>query len=166
MLKKRDRHEKKGIKWFFDSIRKATKDVNFNAFNPVKDPFIGGMFYFRYPNPKTKERLKYWDAFPLVMPFSILPDGFIGLNFHYLSPDSRKKLLDALIGHKMKKSSRDYINISYKMLKGASKFPEYEKCVHRYLFSRIRSRLVKVGHDEWSNVVVLPLQQWRKGGLS
>lgn len=43
---KRDRHKKKGLEWFFNELRKATKDIDYNAYNPTSDPFIGGMFFF------------------------------------------------------------------------------------------------------------------------
>lgn len=162
-LLKRDRHHKKGIEWFFNEIRKASKDINYNSFNPTKDPFIGGLFYFSYPDPKTKDNLKYWDAFPLVIPFNIFPDGFIGLNLHYMKPDDRKKLISVLVGHRKKKSTRDYISITYKMLKTLTKVPDFSSCIHRYLNSRVKSRFVKVNIDEWENAVLLPLHKWKKG---
>lgn len=38
---KRERHKKKGLEWFFNELRKAAKDINYNAYNPAYDPFIG-----------------------------------------------------------------------------------------------------------------------------
>ena len=52
------------------------------------------MYMFKY-NPKTKEKLPYYDTFPLIMPLEIYKGGFLGINFHYLPPKIRKKLLES-----------------------------------------------------------------------
>ena len=43
----------------------------------------GRMSMFFY-DPKFKNRLPYYDTFPLVLPLETMRGGFIGLNFHYL----------------------------------------------------------------------------------
>ena len=53
---------------------KVTVRPNFGTMN---------LFYYR---PKTPQRLKYYDIFPLVIPMGRrLNNGFVGINFHYLS---------------------------------------------------------------------------------
>ncbi len=157
----RSKESKAGISWFFKEIKKAATDFKYNAFNPTKDPFIGGLFFFLY-DPKYKETLPYWDKFPLVIPFGVEADSFIGLNLHYLPINDRKKLLDFLLKQKTKKSNRQYMSISYSLLKAAAQTDHYKPCVKRYLKSHLRSRLVKVDQAEWENVAVLPVQQFQK----
>src|SRR6056300_1160522 len=61
-----------------------------------KDSTIIGKMYFYFYDPKTKERMKYYDNFPLVIPVEEYKDGFLGLNLHYIHPKSRINLLDKL----------------------------------------------------------------------
>ena len=56
---------------------------------------LGKMYFFTY-NPKWKKELPWYDTFPLVFPIKTYSDGFLGLNFHYLSPKERAVLMDQL----------------------------------------------------------------------
>src|SRR5690348_3007714 len=83
---------------------------NFQGMRQTLYPVGGAMYLFRY-NPKTKETLPYYDTFPLVIPVKLLPDGFHGLNLHYLPPMLRAKLMMALMDNYMsKQKSRLAIN--------------------------------------------------------
>ena len=62
----------------------------------LRDSSIVGKMYFYYYDPKTKDKLKYYDRFPLVIPIETYPDGFLGLNLHYIHPKHRLILLDKL----------------------------------------------------------------------
>lgn len=157
----RSKESKAGISWFFKEIKKASTDFKYNTFNPVKDPFIGGLFFFVY-SPKYKDKLPYWDKFPLVIPFGIESDSFIGLNLHYLPSAERLKLLSFLQKNKAKKTTRQYMSISYSVLKAAAHTDLFKPCIHRYLKSHLRSRLVKVDSESWDKVAVLPTQQFQK----
>ena len=57
----------------------------------LNSPSSGRLNMFFY-NPKTKDVLPYYDTFPLVLPLQYAPSGFLGCNFHYLSPGIRFKL--------------------------------------------------------------------------
>ena len=64
---------------------KTTARPNFGMMN---------LFYYR---PKGAEKLSYYDVFPLVIPMGKrLNNGFVGLNFHYLSVPQRWLLLERL----------------------------------------------------------------------
>lgn len=45
----RSKESKAGLTWFFKEIKKSASDFKYNTFNPVKDPFIGGLFFFYVP---------------------------------------------------------------------------------------------------------------------
>ena len=51
------------------------------------------MFFY---DPKFKQRLPYYDTFPLVLPLEPMKGGFIGLNFHYLPYGARFNFLQQL----------------------------------------------------------------------
>ena len=55
-----------------------------------------GMMNLYWYKPLNAARLKYYDLFPLVIPFKKHRNGFTGLNFHYLSVPMRLDLLERL----------------------------------------------------------------------
>ena len=59
---------------------------------------VGNMYMFQY-DPKYRQTLPYYDAFPLVIITGARPGGFIGMNLHYLPAMLRAKLLDAILGN-------------------------------------------------------------------
>ena len=70
--------------------RQAARDAVANSFvsetrNAFDQSCIGKLFFYRY-DAKTKEKLEYWDMFPIVIPFSIHVNGWTGMNLHYLNP--------------------------------------------------------------------------------
>ena len=58
---------------------------------------LGKMYMYIY-DAKHKDKLPYYDAFPLVIMLGPAERGFYGLNLHYLPPVVRAKLLDAVLG--------------------------------------------------------------------
>ena len=56
-------------------------------------PKYGVMNLFGY-DPKHKDKLPYYDVFPMIMLIGVEKDTFLGLNFHYLPPKLRAILLD------------------------------------------------------------------------
>ena len=48
-------------------------------------------------SPKLRNKLPYYDTFPLVLPLKNYNNGFLGLNFHYLPYALRLRLLDAAV---------------------------------------------------------------------
>ena len=59
-----------------------------------RTPAFGSLNMFVY-SPKLRNKLPYYDTFPLVLPLKRYKDGFLGLNFHYLPYALRARLLDA-----------------------------------------------------------------------
>ena len=89
------------IKWFRQKLsqlqsvnrRGILKDPNMVKKNR---PRVGSMYMYFY-DPKTRETLPYYDAFPLVVMVEPAPGGFYGINLHYLPPVLRAKMLDGLL---------------------------------------------------------------------
>lgn len=125
--------------------------------------FIGDMISFVY-DPKTKAKLPYYDTFPLVFPIDLKPDGFLGINLHYLPPNYRLVLLTALytLRNNTNMDQTTRLNISYNILRGASQFRYYQPCIKRYLSGHIRSKRLVISPDQWAMVVSLPTARFVK----
>jgi hypothetical protein len=147
---------------------RPSKQSLMNDMNRLREGTIIGKMYFYFYDPKTKDSLPYYDRFPLVIPIERYPDGFLGLNLHYLHPKRRIILLDKL---STILNNRDYdettrFRISYDFLKRASKIYEATPCIKRYLSSHVQSRFLEITADEWDIAVMLPVESFAKASAS
>jgi len=133
------------------------------AENLTAKSVLGKMYFYSY-NPKWKDKLPWYDRFPLVFPIERYPDGFLGLNFHYLSPKDRAILMDQLKGFASNKAFDETtkLRLTYNMLKGFSKIKRAKPTVHRYLTSKVNSKFVLVNADEWEVALFLPVERFAK----
>lgn len=122
---------------------------------------IGRMYLFSY-DPKTKEKLPYYDTFPLVFPFSRAEGGFYGINMHYLPHMLRAKLMDALLltANNSKFDDSTKLKISYNILNNASKYRYFKPCVKHYLNNHVQSRFLWIPSDQWNKALFLPLERF------
>ena len=88
--------------WYRQAAGKLTSNITPGVFEKRTDSArkvstmeYGYMYAFRY-DPKMKKELPYYDTFPLIFPVKMESDGFLGINFHYLPPVLRAKLMNAL----------------------------------------------------------------------
>ena len=132
-----------------------------------QNPLIGSMNMFFY-DPKTKDKLPYYDSFPLTIIVDGAPGGFTGLNLHYLPMTLRAKFLDALLNIASDKKYDDNtkFNLSYSMMKRASGMKYFKPCFKRYLTSNVRSRFARVPAPEWEIATFLPTQDFQKSSAS
>tara|TARA_B100000614_G_scaffold148972_1_gene132199 strand:- start:254 stop:763 length:510 start_codon:yes stop_codon:yes gene_type:complete len=119
---------------------KITGRVNFGALN---------MFIY---DPKLKNKLPYYDTFPLVLPIENYRDGFLGINFHYLPYALRARLL-----------SRLDPNANYSALKNVRLV---KPTLKRYLNSNVRSRFRKLEEEDFMTAIMLPVQRFKKSSAS
>ena len=119
---------------------KITGRVNFGALN---------MFIY---DPKLKNKLPYYDTFPLVLPIERYRDGFLGINFHYLPYALRARLI-----------SRLDPNANYSALKNVRLV---KPTLKRYLNSNVRSRFRKLEEEDFMTAIMLPVQRFRKSSAS
>ena len=119
---------------------KITGRVNFGALN---------MFIY---DPKLKNKLPYYDTFPLVLPIERYRDGFLGINFHYLPYALRAQLL-----------SRLDPNANYSALKNVRLV---KPTLKRYLNSNVRSRFRKLEEEDFMTAIMLPVQRFRKSSAN
>jgi hypothetical protein len=156
--------------WLHKTIAKATLPANVRGNSLLRDKtrqafqIQPGKLYFYIYDPKTKDKLPYYDKFPLVLPFEFYPDGFLGLNFHYIRPHSRVLLLNKLYETTNNNDFDDTtkIQVSYSLLKGASRYAEFQPCLKRYLLSHIRSQFIEIQSNDWEIAAMLPVDNFVK----
>jgi hypothetical protein len=117
------------------------------------------MYFFSY-DPKTKDKLAFYDTFPLVIPVEQYADGFLGLNLHYIHPRERMVLLDKMddIASDQSYSMNTRLRINYNYLRAATKAFEARPCIKKYLYKQIKSRFVEIFADEWDIACMLPME--------
>jgi hypothetical protein len=129
---------------------------------------IGGLCQFYY-DPKTKETIKYYDTFPLVIPLHMKngangEPGFLGLNLHYLPPLMRASFLDKLSDFAVYNKSNEIarLKVTYDILAATSRYKEFKPCIKHYLNSQIRSDIMGIRPGEWETAIFLPTAQFKK----
>lgn len=127
----------------------------------VGRPEVGSMYMFIY-DPKTKDKLPYYDRFPLVLPYEDAKGGFYGLNLHYLPYMLRGQLLGQLMTTASDRTigPDTVMRYSWNVLRSASRFPAVKPTVKRYLYTHIKSRILKVNPEDWRTAIFLPVEQF------
>lgn len=124
---------------------------------------LGKMYFFFY-DAKHKRTLPYWDRFPLTIPIHYYDNGFLGINLHYLHPNTRglflSKLAELASDNRMNEKTK--MQLTYGLLKGASKLREFRPCIKRYLYSHMRSRALMISAADWMPAIFLPVAQFEK----
>jgi hypothetical protein len=132
-----------------------------------KDVTVIGKMYFFYYDPKFKKILPIYDRFPLVFPIEGYPDGFLGLNLHYLSIEERQFLLNLLqsFSNNKKYDETTRLKLSYDLLtKSKTILGAIRPCIKRYLFGHVQSPFIEIHAHEWDKVIELPVELFvRKG---
>lgn len=136
----------------------------------VNQQSIGRMFLFYY-DPKTKAKLPYYDAFPLILLVDMHDDGFTGLNLHYVHPLVRIKILEALVKNvSLTHLETDFLQrtveskqiaMNYRILKESAQYPMVKPCFKKYLSSHVRSNFMYIDPTEWPKVVLLPVERFK-----
>jgi len=162
-LKDLQGNKMKSASWYRNAVSlitdKSSPSELFASGKLLGRPSAGRMSMFFY-DPKHKNRLPYWDTFPLVLPLEPMPKGFIGLNFHYLPYGARFAFLQQLQRYATngKFDSSTRIQASYQQVKSN----KYVKAsIHRYLWSHVRSNFLRVNVDEMALAAYLPVAQFQ-----
>jgi len=153
----------KSTQWFRDKIKEFGTPKSADLIRDGKRtsvPTFGILNMFVY-DPKLKDKLPYYDTFPLVLPIEEYNNGFLGINLHYLSMPMRLRLLDRLVDYsnnnKFDESTR--LRVDYSKLKRVDLI---KPCLKRYLAGHVRSKFRKVEADEFMIATLLPVQRFKK----
>ena len=144
----------------FKTIVNRIKKVSEDSRVLSAKPRVGHMYTYLY-DPKTKDKLPYYDIFPLIIVVDYAKDGFYGINFHYLTVQDRIKLLQLVAPMNTKSKNMRKIQISYGMLKALSN-SIWKPTFKRYLFSHMKTKIVEMPVKDWKDCVKLPVVGFRK----
>ena len=154
--------------WFRKRVQRLTR---VNRDQLMREPEVtrrathsyGGMFMYFY-DPKHKDKLPYYDRFPLTIPVEPAKGGFRGINLHYLPPVLRAKFLDALLGitNNKKYDESTKFNLTYRLLNSSRNMRYFKPCFKHYLLNHVKSRFAEVPAPEWEIATFLPTAQWEK----
>ena len=137
---------------------KTTKRPNFGTMN---------LFYYK---PKTPQRLRYFDVFPLVIPMGKrLNNGFVGINFHFLSVPQRWALLERLQAFQTsslldafdaEEGAGDVVSLFWSQIKSIR---GVRPIVRRYLTEQVNSAFLRIEISEMLIAVSLPVERFYEG---
>ena len=138
--------------------QKVTVRPNFGTMN---------LFYYR---PKGAAKLPYYDIFPLVIPIGRrLNDGFVGINFHYLSVPQRWLLLERLSMFQVpseldafdtEEGAGDVMALFWSKIRRKR---GVKPIVRRYLTKNIKSRFLKIELSEMLIALAIPMERFYTG---
>lgn len=158
---------KKSKTWFDQQIllmtrQRITPQKLFSHTSRLKTFIMPGHMYMFTYDAKYKDSLPYWDKFPLVLPFRKMPDGFYGINLHYLPYQLRAKLLDTLMifANNDKLDATTRLKYSWQMVDGAAKFAPIKPCVKHYLNDHIQSPFLHITSNDWATALMLPVERF------
>lgn len=150
----------KSMEWMKERTQKISQDiVESKSIKTESRAQWGNIYQFVY-RAKHRNKLKYYDAFPMMIVLERYSDGFLGINLHYLPPTLRFVLMDQL--WKFVSSPTGELDedtqflLRYNMLKSLSGRKLYKPCIKRYLNKQIRSPLYKIPADKWNLAMILP----------
>ena len=155
----------RSVQWYQTNVKQLSNlrpnKLMANTPQLVNKIMPGKMYMFFY-DAKLKDKLPYWDMFPLVLPFKILPDGFLGINLHYLPYGARFKLLGILSDYanndKMDQSTK--LLLSWKVLNSSSRLNMIKPCVKHYLKDQLQSRFLQINYPDWVIASQLPVERF------
>lgn len=134
------------LQWFQTNvrdIRRTPSSLMKENQNFVTRFELGKMYMFMY-EAKRKDKLKYYDYFPVTICLKRYATGFMGINLHYLSPRYRALLMDGLYEFYREIEDESYFQIRYPSVKSISKLRWAKPCIKQYQYPYIDSRIVEV----------------------
>jgi len=149
--------------WFRDKIKEFGQPCALDLIRDGKQkrtPFFGRLNMFFY-DPKLKTKLPYYDTFPLVLPLERYPDGFLGINFHYLPINLRIRLLDRMVdfSNNTEFDESTTLDVDYTGVKGIRLV---KPTLKRYLSGRVKTNFRRIDADEFTVATLLPVQRFKK----
>jgi hypothetical protein len=169
------------LRWFMDYIRKNVTQAKFQVLKAgskqVHRIRPGFIYTYNY-DPKLKATLPYYDTAPLVLVTSVTPNGWYGINFHYLPARMRMliftELLSVMNNDKMDESTR--LKASWakalQLSKAVNGTRGMENSIKQYLDDHVVGLTWQVLPEYWEQALFLPTQRfmgapartvWRRG---
>lgn len=148
----------KSAKWFSETIKNNVRG------HKVTRPEAGKLYAYIY-DAKHKDTLQYWDKYPLIIYLGLGKHNLMyGLNLHYIPPKARQQFLEELLKQYANTptiTNSTKLKIDWSKVKG---FAGADQMIKAYIPGNIKGSLVEIKPSDWSNVVLLPLQQFMSKG--
>lgn len=159
---------KKSLAWFDEQVKILGNRVSKNSLMQGKNKtsvIIPGKMYFYYYDPIGKDKLPYYDIFPLVLPFNRDAETFTALNFHYLPVKVRVVLMKNLLDFASDKRMDDKTKIqtAWQYIGGISRYRGVNSAVKKYRFDHVQSSFLEVPASQWFLSLMLPVQSFNSG---
>jgi hypothetical protein len=109
----------------------------------------GSLVFFEY-FPKTKDKLPFWDRYPLVFLTNVESSGWSGLNVHYLHPKQRARMF-------------------YEFQKYGNSFLDFElsrKIIRKYIAKNAVRKPKEIPQSMWEIAIQLPFENFQKASSS
>lgn len=107
-------------------------------------------FYMYSYNAKHKERLPIWDRFPIIMYLGAIPNGFEGINIHYIPQEARMTLLNEIIN--ILDNDGDHGEAISLVTEVGIQYKGYKKYLNSYVLTAKRP----IPRDEWEEAFKTP----------
>ncbi|SVA67622.1 uncharacterized protein METZ01_LOCUS120476 [marine metagenome] len=157
------RGQERSVSWFRKKIKEFGAPTSTKLIREGKrsnNPFFGRLNMFFY-SPKYKDKLPYYDRFPLVLPLEKNRGGFMGINMHYLPIPLRAELLDKLYEF----SSNDKFDNTTRLTATYNNVKNIDlvrPTLHRYLYNFVESQFRRIDANEFIVATLLPVQRFKK----
>lgn len=153
---------RRGMEWMYKVVFKDPKKYQYIK----RINHQGGLFTWRYFNPKTKDTLAYWDNFPLVISLGgkVTENGIrnIGFNLHLLPPKIRIIVLcqifemyKRLYRFQIFSKSAKPVQINYNSIVRQLDKYSVRFCVRMYIPAR-QTQVVEIPYSEWDKAIFVP----------
>ena len=123
-------------------------------------PSVGRLNLVGY-NPKLRAKLPYYDILPLVLPLEPIKGGFMGLNFHYLPPLLRFRLLERMQARASDRrfDSKTKFEVNYDDVKNIK---IVKPTIKKYLYAYCQTGFLRINADDAAIAIYLPVQRFKK----
>jgi len=155
---------RKSANWYRSQVKRLTGGITarelIKAGKVQGRPSVGRLNLFGY-NPKLRLKLPYYDVFPLVLPLEPTPGGFLGMNFHYLPPSLRFRLLERMQEFASNKrfDKGDRFEVNYDDVRNMR---IVKPTIKRYLYGFTQTGFLRINMNEAPSAIYLPLQRFKK----
>ena len=150
--------------WYRSQVKRIASGTTarelFRQGKLARRPSVGRLNLFGY-NPKLRKTLPYYDVFPLVLPLEAISGGFIGMNFHYLPPLLRTRLLERMQATATDKNfdRNTKFDVTYSDVKNLN---IVKPTIKKYLYSYVQTGFLRINADEAATAIYLPVQRFKK----
>lgn len=147
--------------------------------NRTKRLLPGRMYMFKYM-PENKNKLPYYDMFPVGIVMNVRPDKgyFSMLNFHYLPYELRAELMDSIYpfvlfdnitSKDIGTSIRARLNtnrVDFEFMKKRMNMRGFLPIWKRYRYKNVVGQYLYVPPIGWDTIMMLPVHRFRKSGIN